>query len=198
MYTCTRTPATRIGLENTITRVGVRAHAGAVAGKHETYSEAENRILRAALRELRAKRKLSQEALGKLLGISQQNAGNLAGSVPSMGMGRPTANRLAVALGFPHAEELLLAHDVGGSHGHGEWSNREAAVRAGRLLGFEAAAIEVVVHQYSSAPDARIRPVKWWITKFGEQERETAADRGAAFLRANLEPPPKRRAKKSA
>lgn len=157
-----------------------------MAGKKEAFSPEENLLLRDALRKLRVDRGLSQAAIADALDMTQQNVSRLlAPAVRSPGgMGRSTANALARALGYRDAEHYLfeaaLAASGEVSSGAGGASEREFAVSIAHRLGYEEAAIAAVVARYADAGSARGRPVKWWITKFGEEERELAADLASA------------------
>lgn len=151
-----------------------------MAGKQEAFSQDENRTLRAALRKLFADRKLNQMQLGAILGIKQQSAGRLLSEKIAAGMGRNTANKLARELGFSDAEHLLLEMDVSefsDAPRDRTWADRDAAAKIARRLGYEETAIQTVIWRYTEVAEARTRPVKWWVTKFGDEERDAAADR---------------------
>lgn len=175
-----------------------------MSGKPEAFSADENRALRAALRRLQEKEALSQTAVGKVLGISQQNAGRLLGAEPGAGMSRTTANALARKLGFRDAEHFLLEAGVlaamKGTPAGTAWANRDSAVRVSRLIGYDEAAITAVVQRFTT-DDYRTRPMKWWVTRIGDEDRDLAADRRAEAAAAAVAPAPAepaRRTKRSA
>lgn len=200
MYTCDMSPATQIRLHKTSTRVEVTCKMERMAGKQEAFSEAENRVLRAALRKLVQEHELSQAALGKILGIKQQNAGRLLGP-GRVGMGRATANNLARHLKYRDAEHFLLEHDVlaamAETPSQHRWSERENAVRIAGLLKIDSAAVEAVVKRFTSA-DALQRPSKWWVDKFYLEERDLLADAAAAPARPPSVSPAKRPRRRTA
>ncbi len=151
-------------------------------GKKEAFSAEENSILRSALRRLKADRSLSQDALGALLGMTQQNAARLLAPTSKSpgGMGRSTANALARELGYRDAEHYLLevgvlalvdgrpSEDKGGS-------DRDVAVTVARHLDYDEDAVGAVLARYPEA-EAKGRSIKWWLTKFGDEERDRASD----------------------
>jgi hypothetical protein len=150
-----------------------------MAGKPEAFSEEENRVLRAALGRLQRDRGVTQRELGELLGIAQQNAGRLLSANGRGGMGRSTANHLARALGYRDAEHLLLEAGVLAAMKQppaGRWGWRDTAVGAARSMGFDEAAIHAVVSRFTD-DGSRFRPMKWWITKIADEDRELAAER---------------------
>ncbi len=153
----------------------------------------ENRVLRAAVRKLKEDRDLNQAAVGRILGIKQQNAGRLLSALPHVGMGRATANNLARELGFRDAEDLLLQSGVVAALAEPQ-SNKAVAIAVARRLSYDAIAIDAVVARYTS-PEHDARPIKWWVTKFGDEERERAADRASDVVPLHPRPAP---AKKSA
>lgn len=168
-----------------------------MAGKQEAFSEDENRVLRTALRKLRADEGLSQAGVGRILGIKQQNAGRLLAADSRVGMGRGTANNLARHLGFRDAEHFLLEHGLLSTldevRPQERWSNRELAVRLAAKLGYDQAAVTAVVERFTSR-DAMLRPAKWWLHKFDVEEREQAADRAPTLAPpTGSGPPPRRR-----
>lgn len=143
-------------------------------GKPQVFSDAENKALRAMLRRLKAERELTQVEVGRLLGISQQNAGRLLGSSPHVGMSRPTANALARALGYRDNEALLLAAGVHSSMAtvpaDHRFSNRDTAVRIARSMNYDEAVIQTVVSRYT-APDDLKKPLRWWNERFVDEDR---------------------------
>jgi transcriptional regulator with XRE-family HTH domain len=163
-------------------------------GKKEVFSPEENSILRAALRKLREERGLSQEALGALLGMTQQTAGRLVST--EGGMGRVTANALARELGYNDAEHYLrevgiLALVDGRAADAESSSEREVAIVVARRLEYDDGAVEAVLARYADA-ETRGRSIRWWLTKFGDEERERAAD-GLLAPSAPLASPPSSR-----
>lgn len=155
-----------------------------MARKKAAFSEEENAVLRDALRKFDAEQRAlgkSQEAIGALLDMTQQNVSRLlAPNVKSPGgMGRSTANALAKALGYRDAEHLLFEASLESAAGRAgsdtKTTDREFAASVARRLGYEDAAIRAVLVRYD-ADSTRGRPLKWWLTKFGEEERELAAD----------------------
>lgn len=159
-------------------------------GKPPSFSDDENRVLRAALRELQKQRGISGAALGRLLGTSQSAMSQLLG-YERRGLSRSTANKLARELKFRDAEALLLDRDVLAAMKEipsgRAWGNRDMAIRIAQRLGYEQNAIEAIIARYTDA-SARTRPSKWWITKFGEEERELAVDRAEASAHPMLPP----------
>jgi transcriptional regulator with XRE-family HTH domain len=76
-------------------------------GHPTSFSAEQNRLLRAALRDLKRERDLSQVAVGELLGISQQVAGKLL-SPARGGLSYGTATKLARALGFEGVDDFFV------------------------------------------------------------------------------------------
>lgn len=152
-----------------------------MSGKKASFSPEENSALRAALRRLQKDRDLSQEELGKILGMTQQNAGRLI--TTQGGMGRGTANALARELGYRDADSFLLELSINESPvDEAGGATREGAIAMGRKFSFDEDAIQSVIARYSEA-ETQGRPLKWWFTKFGAAELELAAD-------ARRPPPP--------
>lgn len=81
-------------------------------GQPRVFTDNQNAALHAGLRELQAKRKLSQAKLGELLGISQQTAGKLEKS-DTAGFSNATAAYLVRALGYSSPETFFRAKGVG-------------------------------------------------------------------------------------
>lgn len=170
-------------IEDTLTRVSVPCHTLRMAGKPEAFSAEENKVLRDTLRALRDEREMTQADVGRLLGIKQQNAGRLLGSSPHTGMGRQTANKLAEALGYRDAEQLLLERGalagMKATPAGNEWHDRDSAVRIARLIKVDERAITNIVQRYTDAT-ALAWPVKRWIARMQQEEAEIAADEAAA------------------
>ena len=173
-----------------------------MAGKPESFSEEENKVLRDALRKFAVDNKLTQAAVGRALDIAQQNAGRLTGSSPFVGMGRKTANLLAVKLGYRDAEHFLkergVLAELQAPREGAEWGDRDSAARIAKHLNIDETAIRNVVARYSRNEDHH-RPMKWWIGKFREEEVEMAADAQAPALPVAIRPatkPPSRSPKK--
>ena len=176
-----------------------------MSGKKGSFTEAENAVLREALRRYRAERELSQGAMGELLGIKQQN---VARAERGGGINRTTANALARLMGRRDAEELLLEHGVlaemqpsppaRSSTGAG-WSTRDASVRVARVMSISDVAVQFVLARETD-DDARHRPMKWWIGKFRQAELEREADpvipappKSASSIDPATEPPRRRK-----
>lgn len=71
----------------------------------------QNRALRAALREVKRTRKLSQVALGDLLGTTQQNIGRLLTSTVA-GFSYDSATRLVRALGYEGVDAFFQSKGI--------------------------------------------------------------------------------------
>lgn len=151
-------------------------------GKPADFSDEENQVLRDALRRLKDEHGLKQAAIGRRVGMTQQNVARLL-STGRGGMGRKTANRLARELGFHDVEALLLEAGVsqatrGASSGK-PWSGRDAAVTIARQAQIDEDAIRLVVERYGTPEDQR-RPLKWWLRKFTNEDHEIALERAEA------------------
>src|SRR6187549_2307295 len=110
IYTCTRPPQAREDGESTLTQVRVSWHHRLMSGKHVAFTPEENALLRNAWREFVKEHQLTHKEAGDALGIRQQNAGRLTSALPNVGIGRRTANLIAVKLGYPDAEHFLREH----------------------------------------------------------------------------------------
>lgn len=158
-----------------------------MSGKKAAFTDAENEVLRGRLREYRQERGLTQREMGELLGIEQQNIGRLE-SKARTGLNRTTANALAHLLKYRDVEELLLAEGVlaelrappprHSSTGAG-WSDRDMAVKIAASMKIDPVAVQAVVARFTE-DSHRHKPIKWWVTKFGNEEIERAAERIAA------------------
>lgn len=80
-------------------------------GHPTSFSAEQNRLLRAALRDLQRDRDLSQAAVGILIGVSQQTASKLLLSARA-GMSYGTATALARVLGFAGVDDFFARHAV--------------------------------------------------------------------------------------
>lgn len=140
-----------------------------MSGKRAQFSTEENAILRARLRD-HADR-ATQKATADALGITQQNISALLAG--RNGFARSTANNLAALEGYGSAELLLATAEVERSMASGMtgWERRDAAVRLAGALGYDEAAVARVVARYAEPAD-KSRPPKWWIMKFGDEERD--------------------------
>lgn len=170
-------------------------------GKKEAFTPEENAVLRAELSRYRAEHRLSQSEIGELLGIKQQNVGRFERGAG--GLGRQTANKLAVLAGFRDAEDLLLDRGVLAEMKElpaagAAWTRRDWAVRMARSASVDEAAIQAVISRYTD-DSSRVRLEKWWLMKFTTEDQERQADRAAQApsARAAIAPPrsPRKRRK---
>lgn len=152
-----------------------------MAGKPEAFSDEENAVLRDAFRRLRKERELSQAEAGELVGIAQQNAGRLLSATSRAGMSRTTANRLARALGFRDAEELLLDANILPS-GMREpptgrsWQDRDIAMRIARsVMHYDEPVIQAVLGRFT-APEYQHKSMRWWNDRIVTEHLARAAE----------------------
>ena len=81
------------------------------SGHRKVFGDAQNAALREALGELKNRKDLSQTALGKILGIKQQNVGRLLNSSTD-GFSYATATSLVRALGYASPDTFFRAKGV--------------------------------------------------------------------------------------
>ncbi len=148
--------------------------------KRTDFTVEEVELLRGYVRDLGKRLKLTQAQIGALMGVNQQNASAFLKNGAHAGIGRTSANALAVSQGFANAEELLselrsLAAANEEALGVGNvWHSRDSARRIVEALGVSPAAIQAVVDERRSPSDAK-RSVKWWVMEFLWKEQRTAA-----------------------
>lgn len=160
-----------------LSRVPVGRYDAIMGGKKAQFTDAENALLAAELRTLLES--ATQREAADVLHIRQQNVSAL--SKGRSGFGRATANRLAAHLGYGSAELFLIMADIErtmASKPRSGWALRDAAKRLATVLGYDEAAVEAVVQRYVD-DEAKERPVKWWVLRFGDEEREQLADKAA-------------------
>lgn len=154
--------ATALAPPFTDTCVSIQPHTGKVTGrKPESFTEAENDALRAALRDLCDRRRWKTAEAGRQLGISQQSASKLING--RGGFSRPTAEKLAELLGADGANVLVrsmgaAANPMTVPQG---WGDRELAVSIARRLGYEEEVIRRVVVKFQD-DQFKSRSARWW------------------------------------
>lgn len=77
----------------------------------KVFTDEQNDALRVALRDVRRRRHYSQQALGQLLGIEQQNVGRLLNS-EAEGFSYKSATRLCRLTGFAGVDSFFKAKGV--------------------------------------------------------------------------------------
>lgn len=75
------------------------------------FTDAQNAALREALKDMKARKGLSQAGIGVVLGIKQQNVGRVLNSTTD-GFAWATATRLVRALGYASPETFFRAKGV--------------------------------------------------------------------------------------
>lgn len=75
-------------------------------GHPTSFTAEQNKLLRASVCDLKKARDLSQVALGEMLGVSQQRAGEILSS-PRAGFSYGSATKLVVALGFAGVDDFF-------------------------------------------------------------------------------------------
>lgn len=139
-----------------------------MAGRSPTYTAEEVELLREVARELKAKNNWTQEQLGDVMGMEQQNAGRFVAARSTTGIDRPAANKLAQRSGFRSAEHLILERGVLAEMESlpqdGPWADRDVAVRIARRMGYADEVIDLVVQRFAEATYTS-KGMKWWIEK---------------------------------
>lgn len=150
--------------------------------KPETFNKAENEALRRALRGFVERAGSQAKAAAELKIIGQQAIGHILNR--GGGFSLPTANALAVALGYEDAKAIINAAGAAPNpmtvpQG---WANRELAVSIARRLGYPEEVIRRVVVKFQE-DSHRNRTARWWNDRIVIEAAEYAAVQGS-------EPPP--------
>jgi hypothetical protein len=144
-----------------------------MAGHPADFEHEDMELLREAARALKAKEGLSQRQLGEALDIAQQNAGLFTRPNSSTGISRKTANRLAVAVGFRDAEELIsegrAMKGIRSVSKGNVWHARDSAVRVAEAMGYTSEAIAAVVAKYTGTQFGK-EERKWWLNEIMMEE----------------------------
>jgi hypothetical protein len=147
------------------------------SGKQSGYTPEEMGRLRALANELHDGG-MSDEKLGQLMGMTQQNANRFR---RGGGIHRISANRLVAARDFPDAESFLreggLMAGVEISKKGGKWSAKRAAERIVLEAGFDPDVVSRFLEERSSPADAK-HPLKWWLVQLAFEEARHGMGRG--------------------